>query len=68
MQDDVMTPPLPRAVLPRHIPGEWHCLDCGRLSYGRTTTPRCPACLSVRLRPTLDAGALADEAVTTATG
>lgn len=54
MLDDRTTTRLPLVRLPRLVPGEWRCLDCGRLSYGRSATPRCPACLSQRLHPTIE--------------
>jgi hypothetical protein len=43
---------LPIARLPRYVPGEWRCLDCGRLAYGHSDRPRCPACFSPRLTST----------------
>jgi rubrerythrin len=40
--------------LPRKIVGEWRCLDCGHLAYGKSDAPRCPNCLSARLTPTIE--------------
>jgi hypothetical protein len=46
--------PLPPRPPPRLVPGEWRCRDCGHLSYGDATAPRCPNCYSTRLVATLD--------------
>jgi rubrerythrin len=42
--------------LPRLIRGEWRCLDCGHLSYGSASAPRCPNCVSARMALTVPAG------------
>ena len=45
--------PLVIGRLPRKVVGEWRCLDCGHLSYGKSDAPRCPSCHSPRLVPTV---------------
>jgi rubrerythrin len=47
--------------LPRRVRGEWLCLDCRHLSYGHSPTPRCPNCQGLRLAPTVEPAARADE-------
>lgn len=44
--------PVSLARLPRNILGEWRCLDCQHLSYGKSETPCCPNCRGSRLAPT----------------
>lgn len=46
--------PLVIGRLPRKVVGEWRCLDCGHLSYGKSDAPRCPSCHSPRLAPTVE--------------
>jgi rubrerythrin len=56
------TAPLPLVIrLPRHVAGEWRCAACGHLSYGKSTAPRCPNCLSTDLAPTVAAAPVADD-------